>query len=66
MYNDAARIPIHGSTSYKFVSCRLYVLTRLPNTYCVLSMIASACGLPGEAGLVLIPYSYSIKIFLKL
>ena len=28
-------------------------------------MISFACGLPGKAGLVLIPYSYSVKLFLN-
>ena len=59
----AKRIPINRFASSKYVSCRLYVRTRLPNTLCSLSMVAFACGFPGEGGLFLIPYSFSIKIF---
>ena len=51
----AARIPIHGSASSTYISCRLYVRARLPSTLCILSMIAFACGFPEESGLVLIP-----------
>ena len=61
----AARIPINGSASSTYVSCGFYVCTRFPNTWCILSMVAFSFGLPGEAGLVLIPYSFSIKLFLN-
>ena len=59
----ASRIPIHRSASSTYVSYRLYVCTRLPITWCIISMLVLACGLPWEAGLVLIPYSSSIKLF---
>ena len=59
----AARIPIHSSASSIYVSCVLYERTRLPSTQCILSMIEFDYGLPGESGLLLIPYSFSIKIY---
>ena len=62
---DAPRITIHGSASYIYVSCRLYVRTILPSTWCILSTIVFACRLPGDEGLLLIPYSFSIKLFLN-
>ena len=52
----ATRISIHGSELSTYVSCRLYVITKLPSTWCILSMVEFTCGLPGEAGLVLILY----------
>ena len=61
----AARIPIHGSSSSTYVSCRCYVRTILPSTLCILSTIAFAYGFPGDAGLVLIPYLFSIKLFVN-
>ena len=57
----AANIPIHGSASSTYISCRLYVRCN----WCILSMTAFDCGLPEEAGLVLIPYSFYIKLFLN-
>ena len=60
------RILIHGSDSSTYVSCRLYVRTRFLNTWCSLSMISFACWFTGKEGLFLIPYSFSIKIFLNL
>ena len=60
------RIPIQGSESSKYVSCRLYVHKMFPNTWCIISMVAFACEFPGESGLVLIPYYCSIKLFLNL
>ena len=62
---SAARITIHGSASSTYVYCILYVPTRFPSTWCIISMIAFACRLSGESGLVLIPYYYFIKIFLN-
>ena len=62
---DASRIPIHGSASYIYVSCRLYVRTRFSSTWFIFSMIAFACGFRGEAVLVLILYSFSIRLFLN-
>ena len=62
----AARITIRGYASFTYVSCRLYVRTRLPNTWFILSMVTFFCVFPGEAGLVLIPYSFFIKLFLNL
>ena len=59
-----ARIPIHGSTSYTNVSCRFYVCTRFPSNWCIISMISFACGFLGK--IVLIPYLFSIKLFLTL
>ena len=64
--DDAARIPIHGSVSFKYVSCRFYVRTRFPSTLFILSMIAFSCGFLGEYCLVLIKYSFSINIFKNL
>ena len=61
----ATRIPIHWSASYTYVSYRFYFLTRFPSTWCIISMISLSCGFPGESGLVLIIYSYYIKIFLN-
>ena len=61
----AVSIPIQGSESSTYASCRLYVHTRLPNTWCIFSMVAFTCGLLGEAGLVLIPYYFSIKLLLN-
>ena len=62
----ADRIPIHVSVLYTYVSCKLYVLTRLPNTLCILSMVLFACELLEEADLVKVQYSCSIKLFLNL
>ena len=59
------RITIHGSASSTYVFCILYEHTRLPNTVCIISMIAFACGFPGESGLVLIPYSFYINLSLN-
>ena len=61
----ATRIPIHGSVSYTYVSCRSYVITWFPNTWCILSMVSFACVFSGEGGLVLIQYSFYTKIFLN-
>ena len=52
----AASIPIHGSVLSTYVLCRLYVNTRFPNTWCIISMVAFACGSPEEYGLVLTTY----------
>ena len=60
---SAARIPDHGWGSSTYVFCRLYVRTRFPSTWCIISAIAFACRVPGDTGLVLIPYSFSIKLF---
>ena len=62
----ASRIPIHVSASSTYVHCRCYVCAKFPSTWCILSTIASAYGFPGGAGLVLIPYSFSIKLLLNL
>ena len=59
-------IPIQGSASSTYVSCRLKVRIRFPNTWWILSIIAFACGFPEEAGLVLIPYSCYINLCLNL
>ena len=60
-----ARIHIHGSESSTYVSCRLYVRTIFPSTLCIISTIVYAYGFPGDTGLVLISYSFYIKLFLK-
>ena len=60
-----ARIPIHGSASFTYVSCRLYFCARFLNTLCILYLVAFVCGLPGGSGLVLITYSLSINRFLN-
>ena len=62
----AARIPIHGSASSTYVSCRLYVHTIFLNTWYNMYMVEFACGFPGYVGLVLIPYYCSIKLILNL
>ena len=62
---SAASIPIHGSASSTYVSCRLYVCRRFHSNWCIVSMISFSCGFPGEYGLVLIPYPYSVKLFLN-
>ena len=59
----SAKIPIHGSASSTYGSCSLYVCTRFPATWCILSIVAFACGFPEEYDLVLIIYSFSIKVF---
>ena len=61
----AARIPIHGPAPSTYVSCKFYVRTRFPSTWCSIFTIAFACGLPGDTDLVLIPYSFSIKLSLN-
>ena len=61
----AARIPIHVSASYTYVSCRLYVRKIFPSTWCILSTVSFACGFPWDAVLVIIPSSFSINIFLN-
>ena len=61
----AARILIHGSASSTYVSFRLYVRTGLPSTWCIISTIAFTYGFSGDAGLVLITYSFSIMLFLN-
>ena len=38
----------------------------LPSTRCLLYIIAFFCVLQGKSGLVLIPYSFSINLFLNL
>ena len=58
----ADMMPIHGSASSTYVSCRLYVRTILPSTCCIIYMVALACGFPGESGFVLIPHSCSVKL----
>ena len=58
----SARIPIYGSASSTYVPCRLYVRTILPSTWCILYMVAFTYEFPGEAVLVLILYSCSIKL----
>ena len=62
----AARIPIHGPESSTYVSCRLYVSKSSPSTLCILSIIEFAYVFPEESILVLITYSSSIRLFLKL
>ena len=62
----ADSIPIHGSESYTYVSCTLYVCARFSGTWCIISMVALTCGLPEETGLLLIHYYFSIKLFLNL
>ena len=57
----AANIHIKGSASYIHVSCRLYVGTRFPNNWFIISLVVFACELPGDYGWVLIPYSCYIK-----
>ena len=59
------RMPIHGSASFTYIFCRLYVRTLLPRTWYILSIVAFACGFPGEADYVLIIYSCSIKLLLN-
>ena len=61
----AASIPIHGSESSTYVSCRLYVRKIFPSTWYIISMVAPSCGFPGESGFVLISYSCSIKLLLN-
>ena len=62
--NSATKIYIHGSVSSTYVSCRAYVRTRLISTWCIISMVAFACGFPGESGFVLIQYYCSINLLL--
>ena len=62
----AAGIPINGSESSTYVSCIFYVRTRFPNNLCILSMAVFSCGFPGGSGLVLIMYSFSVKLFINL
>ena len=62
---NSTRITIFWSESSTYVSCRLYVRTRFPNTWCILSPIVSVWVFSGGVGLVLIPYSYSINPFLN-
>ena len=66
MKANAIRIPTHGSASSTYVSCILYAHTRLPSTWCILYIVSFACGFLGGYFLVLIPYSFSIKLFLNL
>ena len=61
----ADRIHIHGLASSTYVSCWLYVHTRLHSTWRITSMIELTYGFPGEYILVLIKYSSSIKLFLN-
>ena len=61
----AVRITIQGSESSIYVSCRLKERIRFPNHWWVLSIITFACGFLEESGLVPIPYSCSIKLFLN-
>ena len=61
----AARMPIHGSASSTYVSCRLYERTRFPSNWCIISMVAFASGLPEGAGFFLTPYYCFIKILLN-
>ena len=65
MKASAARITMHGLASSTDVSCRLYVCTRFPSTWCILSMVEFECGLPEESRLVLIAYFFSIKFILN-
>ena len=62
----SARIPIRVSASSTYISCSLYVSTRFPDTWCILYMVVFDYVFPEEYGLVLIPYSFSIQIFLNL
>ena len=61
----ASRIPINGSASSTYASCRLNVRTRFLSTLFILYIIAFACGFLEGSGLVLKPYSFSIRIFLN-
>ena len=58
-------IPIHGSASSTYVSYGLYVRTIFPSSLWILSTINFDWEVPGEYGLVLIPYSSSVKLFLN-
>ena len=59
----ATMIPIHGSASYTYVSLYYTLLQGSLVLNLFSSMIFFTCGLSEEAGLVLIPYSFSIKLF---
>ena len=56
--SSADKILVHGSASSTYVYCGLNVDTVLPRTSCIFSIVVFALGLPGEAGLVLIPYYF--------
>ena len=62
----AASNPIHGSASSTYGSFMLYFHARFPSDLCILSVVVFACGFPEESGLFLIPYSFSINLFLNL
>ena len=61
----AANITIHESSFSTYVSCTLYVHTRLPKTELIISNIALEVEFTDELGLYLIPYYFSIKYFLS-
>ena len=61
-----ARIFNYGIASTKYVFCRLYVRTRFPITWCIISMILFACGFNWESGLVLIRYALFYQASFKL
>ena len=62
----AARMSIYVSASYTYVFCIWYARIIFPNVWYILYMVVFTCVFPGEAVLVLIPYSCSIKLLLKL
>ena len=61
-----ARIIIYRSASSTYVFCGLYVRTRIPITWCIISMILFACGFNWESCLVLIRYSLFYQAIFKL
>ena len=63
---SVARMNIHVSASVTYVYCILYARKIFPSTGCILSIVAFTYRFPGKSGLVLIPYSCSIKILLNL
>ena len=62
----AARMSIYVSASYTYVFCIWYARIIFPNVWYILYMVVFTCVFPGEAVLVLIPYSCSIKLLLKI
>ena len=62
----AARMPVHGSASSTYIYCRLYVSYVHDSLVLDVFVVAFSYGFPMESGLLLIPYTFSIKIILNL
>ena len=62
----AARKSIHGSELSTYVYCRLYVSYVHDSLVLDVFVVAFSYGFPMESGLLLIPYTFSIKIILNL